>query len=59
MNIKKLTAGFMLLSVLATTACSGVKAPAETADISASGTVNSVYSSSMTAEDICAKLSLE
>ena len=48
----------MLLSVLATTACSGVKAPAETADISASGTVNSGYSS-MTAEEICAKLSLE
>jgi len=59
MNIKRFTAGFMLLAVLATAACSGVKAPAETADISASGTVNSGYSSSMTAEEICAKLSLE
>ena len=59
MNIKRFTAGFMLLAVLTTAACSGVKAPAETADISASGTVNSGYSSSMTAEEICAKLSLE
>lgn len=59
MNIKRFTAGFMLLAVLATAACSGVKTPVETADISASGTVNSGYSSSMTAEEVCAKLSLE